>query len=42
MNGIIITVLLIGGLLVGVGALENCVALNRWLEKQKWWKEIVG
>ena len=42
MNAIIITVFLLGSLVTGVALLENSKILNRWLEKQHWWKEIVG
>lgn len=40
MNGIIITVLLLGGLVGGVALIENCKPLWKWIEKQEWWKEI--
>ena len=42
MNAIIITVFLLGSLAGGVALLENSKIFNRWLEKQWWWKEIVG
>lgn len=40
MNGIIITVILMGGLVAGVAVLEKSKLFNRWLERQWWWKEI--
>ena len=42
MNGIIITIILVGGLAGGVALIENCKPLWKWIEKQQWWKEIVG
>lgn len=42
MNGIIITVILMGGLIGSVAIIENCKPLWKWIEKQRWWKEIVG
>lgn len=41
MNALIITVILLGGLVLGVWLLENCKPLWKWIEKQEWWKEIV-
>lgn len=42
MNGIIITVLLLGGLVGGVALIDSCKPLWKWIEKQEWWKEING
>ncbi len=42
MNELIITVILLGGLVALVAIIDNCKPLWKWIEKQDWWKELVG
>ena len=41
MNALIITVIMVGGLVFGVMALDSCKPLWKRIEKQEWWKEII-
>lgn len=41
MNGVIITVIMLGSIALGVAAVDKCKPLWKWIEKQQWWKEIM-